>query len=245
MNLLTITRRAANLAEHDAILLLDNAEHLIDAVASLAEKLALSCAQLLLLVTTREPLGIEGEWVYRVGSPDRRRAGLTDAEMPHLARGDELGHRADRVLDRHRGIESGGAIDVDRIDAESLRDTAEKAQLLDDVNTVEYTVSKIIHDARRPAGSGTEAVCEAGTVVAERAAFWQPLAEDTDRRMTIDVTARQLRVPLTIVRDTYKEGRTAYGQRLILVRPDQFVAWTGDAAPADAGAVIARGVGLI
>ena len=40
-------------------------------------------------------------------------------------------------------------------------------------------------------------------------------------------------VPLTVVRDTFADGRAAYGARLILVRPDQFVAWVGDEAPKD------------
>ncbi|WP_281689663.1 FAD-dependent monooxygenase [Pseudonocardia thermophila] len=43
---------------------------------------------------------------------------------------------------------------------------------------------------------------------------------------------------LTVVRDTYADGREAYGSRLILVRPDQFVAWTGQNAPADPDAVL-------
>ena len=45
-------------------------------------------------------------------------------------------------------------------------------------------------------------------------------------------------VPLTVVRDTYADGRAAYGSRLILVRPDQFVVWVGDEPPADAAAVL-------
>jgi len=55
--------------------------------------------------------------------------------------------------------------------------------------------------------------------------------------------ARALRVPLKIVRDTNEGGREAYGARLMLVRPDQYVVWTGDGAPADARAVLARVVG--
>jgi 4-hydroxyisophthalate hydroxylase len=55
--------------------------------------------------------------------------------------------------------------------------------------------------------------------------------------------ARSLRVPLKVIRDTYSGGREAYARRLILVRPDQFVAWTGDRQPADARAVLGRAVG--
>ena len=41
---------------------------------------------------------------------------------------------------------------------------------------------------------------------------------------------------------TPAEGREAYGAHLVLVRPDQPVAWTGDACP-DADAVIATVTG--
>jgi 2-polyprenyl-6-methoxyphenol hydroxylase-like FAD-dependent oxidoreductase len=55
--------------------------------------------------------------------------------------------------------------------------------------------------------------------------------------------ARSLGVPLTMVCDTYQGGRTAYEAKLMLVRPDRYIAWTGDSAPADASGVIARAVG--
>ncbi|WP_222048733.1 FAD-dependent monooxygenase [Modestobacter lapidis] len=45
-------------------------------------------------------------------------------------------------------------------------------------------------------------------------------------------------VPLTVVRDTAAGERAAYGARLVLVRPDQYVVWTGDVAPADPGHVL-------
>jgi 2-polyprenyl-6-methoxyphenol hydroxylase-like FAD-dependent oxidoreductase len=45
--------------------------------------------------------------------------------------------------------------------------------------------------------------------------------------------ARSFGIPLRVVRDTVSGGREAYGSRLILVRPDQHVAWAGDTAPAD------------
>lgn len=58
-----------------------------------------------------------------------------------------------------------------------------------------------------------------------------------------ETAARGLRIPLTIVRDSFDGGREAYGARLILVRPDQYVVWTGDVAPIDARAVMAKVTG--
>jgi 4-hydroxyisophthalate hydroxylase len=50
-------------------------------------------------------------------------------------------------------------------------------------------------------------------------------------------------VPLKTIRDSYRDGRAAYEAKLMLVRPDRYVAWLSDAAPACADAVIARAVG--
>jgi len=54
----------------------------------------------------------------------------------------------------------------------------------------------------------------------------------------IEKAAVDLSVPLKVVEDKGGEARKAYGCQLVLVRPDQFVAWTGDAPPADAAALM-------
>jgi non-specific serine/threonine protein kinase len=50
------------------LVLLDNCEHVIDACAKLTDALLRGCPNLALLATSREPLGIDGERVYRVPS---------------------------------------------------------------------------------------------------------------------------------------------------------------------------------
>ncbi len=56
-------------------------------------------------------------------------------------------------------------------------------------------------------------------------------------------SAAAARIPLTVVRDTRRDGRERYAARLVLVRPDQFVAWVGESADA-ASAILATTAGL-
>lgn len=55
-----------SLAARSLLLLLDNCEHLLDAVAALVERLVRHCPRLSVLVTSREPLDIDGEAVWRL-----------------------------------------------------------------------------------------------------------------------------------------------------------------------------------
>ncbi len=54
------------LKEKRALLILDNCEHLIGAVAAIVEAISTECASMALLTTSREPLGVPGESIYRV-----------------------------------------------------------------------------------------------------------------------------------------------------------------------------------
>ena len=59
---------AEHLKDRQALLLLDNCEHLLDACAQLAEALLRACPQVKMLASSREALGIGGEQVFRVPS---------------------------------------------------------------------------------------------------------------------------------------------------------------------------------
>jgi predicted ATPase/class 3 adenylate cyclase len=63
------------LQSKQTLVILDNCEHVIDAAARVADLLCRSCPDVVVLATTREPLGVPGEHVYRVptlGVPGRQ-----------------------------------------------------------------------------------------------------------------------------------------------------------------------------
>ena len=57
----------------------------------------------------------------RVRAPDRLRAGLGEPDVPDLAFVDELGERADRLLDRRVGIDAMLVEEVDGVDPQTLQ----------------------------------------------------------------------------------------------------------------------------
>jgi signal transduction histidine kinase len=128
------------------------------------------------------------------GPPEVRRAG---AGLNKLARriGDLLAHERETIADVSHRLRT--PMTALRIDAESLRDQAERAQVLSDLDTLESTVDEVIRAARRPTRIGL-VTCDAATVVAERTAFWRPLAEDTDRTMTVELADGELPVRVTV-----------------------------------------------
>ncbi len=61
-----IDRLSEYLQARRALLVVDNCEHLVDAVADAAHRLLQACPNLILVATSREPLGVTGEVVWRV-----------------------------------------------------------------------------------------------------------------------------------------------------------------------------------
>ena len=86
------------------LVVFDNCEHLIGEVATLVEALAAGCPQLVILATSREPLRVSGEHVYRV--PSLSLSTDDDAEP--------LGSEAVRLfLERAAEQQSGIALDAE------------------------------------------------------------------------------------------------------------------------------------
>ncbi|MEU5963746.1 BTAD domain-containing putative transcriptional regulator [Micromonospora parva] len=61
-----IDRLVAAIREREALLILDNCEHVIESAAVLADRLLGECRRLRILATSREPLGITGEALWPV-----------------------------------------------------------------------------------------------------------------------------------------------------------------------------------
>ncbi|MEA2655576.1 MAG: hypothetical protein QOI23_941 [Chloroflexota bacterium] len=74
-----------HLGTRQTLLILDSCEHLVDASAAMAEAMLRSCPKLTILVTSREPLGVPGELVWRTPSLS-------------LPRSDD-GHRSELVIE--------------------------------------------------------------------------------------------------------------------------------------------------
>jgi 4-hydroxyisophthalate hydroxylase len=84
------------------------------------------------------------------------------------------------------------------------------------------------HLAPQPLSSG-------GNVFEELGTGYTLLALDADSAdvNTVETAARDLGMPLKVIRDSRAGGRENYDSRMIMVRPDQFVAWTADSGPTD------------
>jgi predicted ATPase/class 3 adenylate cyclase len=84
------------------LLVLDNCEHLIQACARFAERVLHACADVRTLATSREPLGIDGETIWRMPSL-RTAAPATDESIEQLS-----GYPAIRLFVQRAGAASPG-----------------------------------------------------------------------------------------------------------------------------------------
>lgn len=81
-----------------------------------------------------------------------------------------------------------------RLNLETVDDDA-RAQITEDVDALERQVTNIIDTARRPIREGSGATTDLADAAARRVAFWAPLAEEQDRRLTTDFPSQPVLVP--------------------------------------------------
>jgi predicted ATPase/DNA-binding SARP family transcriptional activator len=99
-------RLVAAIGNREALLVLDNCEHLVAAAAELAAALLAGCPQLRILATSREPLAITGEVVYAVPPLD------SPPEQPVLTPADVLGYPAARLFADRAAAAAGFELDT-------------------------------------------------------------------------------------------------------------------------------------
>jgi predicted ATPase/class 3 adenylate cyclase len=132
------------LSDQDLLILLDNCEHVIDAAAKMCDEIIRRCPRVRIIATSREPLGIDGERVYRVPSlslppPDAEsvadlagcdavrlfaeRAGTHD---PEFVLGDATGALVATICRRLDGIPLALELAAARLSSMSLQHVAER-----------------------------------------------------------------------------------------------------------------------
>ncbi|MBE1466055.1 BTAD domain-containing putative transcriptional regulator [Kibdelosporangium phytohabitans] len=98
------TRLLEALADRSELVVLDNCEHLVSAVAHLAETLLAACPRLRILATSREPLTINGETLFPLGP--------LDLPGENASAEQAAGSAAVRLfLDRARSVRPGFTVD--------------------------------------------------------------------------------------------------------------------------------------
>ena len=75
-----------------------------------------------------------------------------------------------------------------RLRVEGVADPAERERLTADLDELQGMVDHVVREARRSEREGLVAGTDALAVLAERAEFWRPLAEDQDRVLRVDAT---------------------------------------------------------
>lgn len=146
------------------------------------------------------------EQAVRLGGPD----GTQQVEVSGPPEIQELARALNRLVTRIETLlarEREGVADLShrlrtpvtalRLDVEALPGGPARERLLDDVDRLNGMVDHLIHQARRSEREGVAVRTEAVRVLAERLAFWQPLAEEQGRRFDLAVPdGLRVEVPL-------------------------------------------------
>ncbi len=171
------------LADRSGLLVLDNCEHLIGAVAELAERLLGGCSRLRILATTREPLAITGETIVPLAP--------LALPVPDATAGEALEVPAVRLFAHRAAAASAGfAVDEDtvtdvveicrRVDGLPLAIELAAARLRS--MTLRQLATRLDHRFRVLTGGSRTAMARQRTLRAVVDWSWD-LLDDPERRM--------------------------------------------------------------
>ncbi|MCX6401855.1 MAG: HAMP domain-containing sensor histidine kinase [Propionibacteriales bacterium] len=79
-----------------------------------------------------------------------------------------------------------------RLDAEAVDDAALAERLQEHIGVLQRTIDTIVEEARRPVRDDLGSRCDAVDVVAERIEFWEVLAEDQSRPLSVGLASGPL-----------------------------------------------------
>ncbi len=143
-----------------------------------------------------------------------------------------------------------------RLRVDSLVDVDERERLGADLDELQATVDHVVREARRSEREGLVAGCDGVEVIAERASFWRPLAEDQGREVALDIrvpspvlvraSAQDLRALVDVLLDnvfTHTPDTAAFTVTVAAGVEGGLTLTVADAGPGipDAVAAIARG----
>jgi signal transduction histidine kinase len=175
----------------------------------------------------------EGDLTARAESAGPSELREVAGALDHLAGRiqDLLAAERERVADLSHRLRT--PLTALRLEAESLRDPAESARVADAADGVARAVTAVIQQARRVAAP---AACDAVAVVADRAAFWSVLAEDTGREMTRSLPPGPL--PVSVAADDLAAALDALLENVFSHTPDGTAFSVTLTARAEGGAVL-------
>ena len=124
-------RLVAALARRTSLVIVDNCEHLLEAVATLVDRILAECPDIHVLATSREALGLEGEQVVQVPS----------LSVPDASASDAVTDAMRLFVDRAQAAQSGFTLDVQALPA-----VAEICRRLDGIPlAIEFAAARVAH----------------------------------------------------------------------------------------------------
>ena len=150
-----------------------------------------------------DPIRRLAAWTQRLGEDRRPAPVVADGppEVRELASTlNRLVGRIDLLLEREREAVSDLShrlrtpITALRLRIDALPASEDRARLGDDLDRLQLMVDHVVSEARRSEREGLVAVTPGVEVLAGRARFWAPLAEDQGRAFTLDTDVAETRV---------------------------------------------------